>query len=1630
MKNNPKHTPPRVQVGLAAVWLLLVLLLPTVAWAAHFDIDSIYRYAVRSSAIADADIEHTLLAFGVSPAAQANTGTAASTSFSFDAEIEIAPYNVTEDGELLCQLSFLGTPVITGGSHDSSGTMHFDRAWFGFLVRPDGIVEKVLYELTEHPSVLQFKRGIASLFSAPVNTPSGGHKRRTFSEKEPGQFGHEDGTYEVHEDHDNGLIIYTKQPTFARRGTPDDTQVDHENEKTLVKQAEERHFIQIQITDRMSLQGSAKVKQQGLSTRDKENELFISANGSTKVEFLGKDRAFVHVAGPPDGALYGPLYQAPAVHYRKLQDVLGVVKKSLVCIDEFLVNSGIAQSHGEKLKCFSTARKALETLQQVDAVAAAEYLMSLSRPQGSLWVGFDLVGEMCVRVPILLDHMISRAFADVADNQTSSLALKASFKCKAPTPKSVSVLLSVVASHTAPDSDHIIVSETRDHAALLLGYMGRLLRERGDTDASTRVTQVLKAAFNSSVGQLARRSTEGSDAGQDFENEHIDQVSIERLALTARSATLIRALAQTEDAASVDTLKDVIFDDQKNSTTHPVLQAAALGALGRLTGGAVEDALLTTLSSEKHADLHALARRAFGQRKREINVAQIAQGAAELYEMYGTNATREGPLSERALRARSVVQNLSNFTLAAPSYSWDERIGADVAGVRLRAELINRVRLSLSLLNSTFAVEINNVAGASLYFDIGGVYRELDVFEAEMKFTGRIEYNQDVFHNFRMSDTDRLRDVFLDWISDSKTQFASAQKTLHAYWGSVLNACDALQSAVLTSQSLDWSSYTAALHNATTNPQILATHDTFISFEQKILGLQAEAANTFFNTTETVELQVSDAINSLLAGMEVAVECPEQGVTAILARVNNLAGPTDTIQLAVGSLRAGFSVGSLQDVVDLFEAHLKNYKDTFSPHPKAAPLIEMARLSTENAANVTGAFNQVIAAWAKYQREVGALRALSEQYKGLLDMNFGPKAHSSFPKTPASAFPETWADANGNTYQGMRVHINEQAPVVSPFAGVYQILDTTTVKITVSEVTLRTYEILLHDIYPRTELANGTTIAGGDLIAFAAADFPGPASTLGNISTSLPRDLPAKTPLTLTDNQFSLTSMGEFVLPVSAIIKRGTAKAENVSGIGGKGLLARGPLNAPVCMDPRLQQVNQTCISGVINESPRAVLLYTFHQTLYVAGLLPVTFDVQFSSVMSVAASVDVCLYDLDITPTLIPHIAIEMSGTIMFGSPGATLASLTAQGTIADARIPIKAKLQMATAPAGVCHTLGVDMSPLSFALAVGAQVLAVSYTSDVAQFSMAPTHLDVYDTCPVDGLATLTDPGFFVDSTAPSVSDSMAFQIPGQPTTSPFIFCRFAAMDPESGMERVTVAVGWSPGDSDIIRAREMPRDQGDSWAIPIPPLELLDEKTVYVNVLYQNKQNLTTTTATPVFFDISPAVFTIWNEQTPLSSYDFSSIGVQHPLAALRKNLAYFTEDLSVNSNGTAFTGVSDRLCFYYSIADGSAQKTTRWAIGTGRQPEEMANAVSWTLDQAAGTGVSSACAPVNVTHGQLYYLNVETTNSLGYVTVAASHPTMADLTPPPPGQIFFGTSPGSTMGGTIVNSVRAWTKKCSH
>ncbi|KAJ3166574.1 hypothetical protein HDU87_002070, partial [Geranomyces variabilis] len=299
-----------------------------------------------------------------------------------------------------------------------------------------------------------------------------------------------------------------------------------------------------------------------------------------------------------------------------------------------------------------------------------------------------------------------------------------------------------------------------------------------------------------------------------------------------------------------------------------------------------------------------------------------------------------------------------------------------------------------------------------------------------------------------------------------------------------------------------------------------------------------------------------------------------------------------------------------------------------------------------------------------------------------------------------------------------------------------------------------------------------------------------------------------------------------------------------------------------------------------------------------------------------------------------------------------------------------------------------------------------------------MDPITLHILQTCP-SGPVAKDQVGYLVDSTGPVVTSSSAFQLPNESATSPFVLARFASHDDESGMSSVTVGLGWSPADMQIVPPRVIPRDQGDSWTIPISADPLLDERTLFVNVIHTNMQNISTTTSTAVYFDISAGVVNIWNEQTPIESYNFAP-GVQNVRAILRKDGADFSENLSYSVNGSSYTAVQDRLCFYYSIVDGTPQNETSWAIGTGKAGAEASNIVDWTLDPTAGLGVTTVCRNIPLHHAQLYYLNIATTNALGYSVEQSSAPTLTDFTPPVRGSIYFGTQLGVTMNGTVINS----------
>ncbi|KAI8590687.1 hypothetical protein BDZ88DRAFT_83538 [Geranomyces variabilis] len=1595
---------------LLLIVITILACLPAATLAAHFELGNAYRYRVRSTAVSSGDVERTLLGFGASPGAQE---TNAATSYTFNADFEIAAYNVTAGGNLLCRLTFLATPEMLLGSdpkqphHDGSGRLDFHNGWFGFVLQPDGIVESVVFDPQENPSILQIKRGLVGLFSAPVTSPLDGPKRRSFTQDEPGQFGNEIGTYDVQEDPKTGFLTYKREPSVVRRGEQEDTQVHHLGEKTLTKDPRHAHFLSISVTDRTLLKAVGKLEKQGMQSRDTKDETdttwdtLISSVGSSVTEFVSVGPA-LHVEGPPEGRLAtGSVFPPPATQdaaRRPLKFVMPPIRKCIFSLHSSTLGSETFLHNGDKLKCFSDARRALDLLSAADAVDAAEFLMSEQNLKDALWIGFDLIGEMCSAVPVLLEHLLAKAYhADASDELIAGLAMKACFKCTVPTGNALLTVKSVVIDHVLPGETKVISSTTRDHSALLLGYMGKQLREQNDLVASAEITQILTTALDEPSAKHPRRSDDVPEASEASPDSHFHEPSIAHSFAAARRATLIHALGHTEDPSSVKVFKSAIFDNQGETGYHPVVRQAALTALGKLNEREAEDALLVTLSSDQHVSVHRAALRALRRRGRDFNIEQIADGAEELQVMYQANGTYSGPLSEPALRARDVVAGLTEVTLAAPPYLADKKIGGDVAGVRLQVNLVNQVHMTLSLLKSAFNVTIDHVAAANLYFDLGGNYQEVAFFEAELQFAGDISYNQDVFRNFRVSDVGKLSEILMSWVMDIQKEFAAMQSALQASWATALLTLETLKITFGTVKNTDWSPVAATLNQTSADADVLAMLDLFKEMETNMVDFGANGMATFIATMDNTKQHMAGAIAGLLGGFDHVLDCPEQAVLTVLAAVTDIHQTTETFHSAFEDLGRMVSISSLYNLRPEMDVDFADYVNvTLAAFADMTPLVELARASEILADQVDRAMNAALSTFTEFRSQVVDVLHLYNKLKGLSDATFGPKAHSLFPRTPMSLFPaEIWSDAEGNTYQGMGVQTSVGQVIVAPYAGKATIMDSTTVRIAVYESTLETYQVFVHNIVPSAGIKTGMVVKKGDPIAQASGSFLTLFICGGRTAKScldprkyLPRDLPLKSPFNLSANHYSLRVKDQAIVPVTAIIKRGTPNAADVIDIA-------------------------------VPESPQGMMLYKFTQQFMVAGFIPVTFFLEFDAVMGIRAQVDLCLFDLNITPTFTPHFAIQMTGGVSLGLHNLASADLTAVGTVTDARVPTVAQLSLAQLPAGVCFDLNVIMVPLSMHLAIGVTLLAVYYSVTMASFAMAPVAMSLFDSCPADGVAKPGQPGFLVDLSGPLVSDTTAYQVPDHAVTTPFVFARFACSDPESGIESLTIGLGWSPGDTSIVAPHVMARDQGDSLAIPIVADKILDEQTLYVNVWYRNRQNLTTTSATPVFFDLSPPALAVWNDQTHISAYVFS-IGTQNPRAILRKNNAYFTTDVSVNVNGSSYSGVANRLCFYYLVSDGSPQQETKWAIGTGRHASKAANIVNWTLDATPGGDTTTACATLPLAHGQMYFLNVATKNVLGYSTSTSSTPTLVDLTPPTAGRTFFGTRLGQTMNGTAVNS----------
>ncbi|KAJ3147889.1 hypothetical protein HDU86_007627 [Geranomyces michiganensis] len=1082
--------------------LQLLSLLPNhFVGAVHFQLGQAYIYRVTSAAHSDADVEKTILSAGGSPA-QA-TDTQGRTSYVFNADIEVAPYDVTADGTTLCKVSFLNTPELVLGTagtdyhHDSTGSFDFHSNFFGFSLGANGVVKNVLYHLGDDARVLQIKRGIASLFSAPVNHPETGPKRRSFTEIEPGQFGEELGSYDVNLQGEN--IVYTRRSSLARRGTADDTKIDHSSEKTLVKAASSGHFVSIQLNDVVSLKGTVGTVEKGLKRRDQDVspswDLLMTTTGSSRTVFIRNGTAF-HVDGPPAGIQAGPLFPPPQKHYQPLQHVMSVVRTSLKCFDHSVVDSNLQTTPGQKAACFAKARTALATLSPSDALVAANYLMLRSNLASGLWIGFELVGEMCASTPELLDHMLREAFnqpiASDEDIEKARFALQAGFKCIEPTDEAVQTLKSISANHTLPGVPGVVASALVDQAYLLLGYLGRQLFEQGRINEATEVTKNLVAALEHPTAKLSPRSYQIPDFGEGDANEHVHEESMISSEAAARRATLINALGHTRDISIVPVLRSAALDLDTPVDYHPVVRVAALNALGQLSGREVEDTLLATLTSVEHAPLHQDALTALKARDREMDLADIGKGAEELRELYKDSEIHEGPLTVRALRARGLVEITLDKTspvadrsidirLAAPALSWDNTFGAKIVGVRAQLRAINQVRLFLSILESHFDLEINNVALAALYFDIGG-YNEIEIFKAKLLLSGSLSYNMHM-GNFKMSDVTRLDEIFKGWIETLKNEFEDIKTALPIYWGYVQSNVTMLETAVNGAIRTDWTGLLQSFKTASLDDDVMVILDLFSELQTNIVDFGKNVTATIITTARQTVNTLTLAINDLVGASLNFLECPEQAVAAVLNSVELIRDTADSLKDTFNDLLAMFSLDTLDGLLPDIDDEFSDYVNTtLATYPELANLSKLANNFIQIKDTLEDAVQSLMKTYTDFRSGLREVMVYYNKLKGLFDATFGPKAHSDFPNVAASPFPaENWSDG-ARAYQGMGLKTTVQQSIVAPFAGSLDRVDATTVCITVTESSLKKHLVYISNLIPTAKIGK---VKKGDKIGTA-----------------------------------------------------------------------------------------------------------------------------------------------------------------------------------------------------------------------------------------------------------------------------------------------------------------------------------------------------------------------------------------------------------------------------------------------------------------------------------------------------------------------------------------------------------------
>ncbi|KAJ3176019.1 hypothetical protein HDU87_005536 [Geranomyces variabilis] len=1274
-----------------------------------------------------------------------------------------------------------------------------------------------------------------------------------------------------------------------------------------------------------------------------------------------------------------------------------------------------------------------------DAYKALKYLIERYSSAENGWVAHELAGEICSAHQEVADSILDLTIARM--NRTSTAAgelmlneaLKALLKCGVTTSGSVATVSRIVESSRV--GNRTVESHSRDHAVLLLGHMSRFASNAGNQTLANTIHDQLHARLAADIDPNVYASALGPSSTPDLHTE-----AFAASAQAAKHANILLALGNTQRPAAVNTLQNILLPNATTPAYPLLIYQSAAHALGTLEGAAVENALLSAIVHH-HPTVSQAARTAYRLRKRSASIEEVISGIDALQAM-GTNGAAE-TVAGNVLRAREflsfhrrdLLSGSLHFGIAAPSFQWDKKFGPDLVGVHIQAHAINSVSLDLSVISSQLNIDIDNQASASLYIDIGG-YQELPIFSASLQFIANAGYDMDMLKGFKFSDLANIKDEFEGVLTDVSDDIKIAIQDAQTAWADVVFGIQTVEEVAGDLATIDWSTFFDNI--VSDDDDISAVVDMFSDAIESLQQCGRDVQSLVISTFNEVVANVTTGLGDILGGIENIAICPQQAVAGLIAGVEDIEAAFFAAEYAFISLRQILSPDSLISAFPQLDEDFLDFMSNAQNSTESRYFSEVIEMYRNVTSVVSGAEADALAYLSTFKLHYALVRGAYDKMKAAFDAVFGPKFHVKFPaKIAASADGSPlqsgvqWTDSHGFSYQGIRVVSTPYTPVVCPMAGVFSAVDENTFVISVTENSLRGYNLFLTGIAPNATLRDGTAVRKGQIVGEAtsattigvslvkksnAAEFLDPGKYLSRRIPSL------VSPFSPSANSYSFTAVGYSIVPVTSILdlagfKTGSSSTTSSSS-SATAHSRRDFVATNVCdVDEFPNPPSPMCGGGNLPEQRKSILLFKTSEFFLVAGFIPVTFSLEFDAIMGIAAGLQLCLLDLAVNPTITPEFAIVMSGSLALGIGGLLSAGLTAAGTVADTHVPIAGQFPLATIPAGVCLDIEMTIVPLTLTLSINVEVLIISYSAALVTFTSDAATLQIMNTCPAPGLVGGT--GFLLDSTPPVFAATDAFQVIGQTVAAPLIFGRFSVSDPESGVRSVAVSVGRSPGDSSIVGTRTVPLDQGESLTMVGPTDMSFDEQTLYVSFYATNQQNLTTTASVAILYDLSPPSITLWDDYSDLSLHQHPVAG-DEPRSALRLSLEAYTLDLIAQSNGTSFSAFSDHLCFFFTIADQTPLASVKYAIGTSLVTPN--DTVAWTTVTISRLPVVAVCeSNLELAHGVTYYVTVTAIDALNYTTTASTNGTNIDLTPPVSGQIFFGTAPGQITNGTQIRNV---------